>query len=52
MQVAAGKQAMKCMGAGAIQIGLGISDTARDYIAKLRVTLPPELDTFLFVSSG
>jgi len=47
-QVNAGKEAMLRMGT----VNFGENRAASEYIAKLKSTLPKELDTFLFVSSG
>ncbi|CAL8141331.1 unnamed protein product [Orchesella dallaii] len=44
----AAKTSMLKMG----NISIGMSDTASEYVSKLKVTFPPEIDTFLFVSSG
>ncbi|CAG7829990.1 unnamed protein product [Allacma fusca] len=46
--VNAGKNAMLQMGC----ISVGMSDVASEYLNKLKTTFPPEMDTFLFVTSG
>ncbi|ODN01255.1 Ethanolamine-phosphate phospho-lyase [Orchesella cincta] len=46
--IEAAKTSMLKMG----NISVGMTDAASEYVAKLKATFPPEIDTFLFVSSG